>query len=105
MTSRELYERHLAEMADGTPLRKSSERVLVGMATASEIIAVARWELWEAIYSLPPDPANGEPRGRHLDGWHASACAARAEGMLRQLSRLLETEHASAPARLTDKES
>lgn len=89
MTSKELYAKHWAEMADGSPLRHACNRVLNGTASADDLIAFARWELWEAIYSLPPDPPAGEERGRHVDGFHAGCCASRAEGALRQLKKLL----------------
>lgn len=100
MTGRELYERHLAAAADGTPLRAAMLRTVEGSASPIDLIDHASWEMWEAIFSLPPMSAphgmttgNGSTPTRTTDAEHASACAARAESSLRQLRRYLELDH------------
>lgn len=96
MTGKELYDRHLAEALPGTPLAAVFDRVGNGTASAEDLIAYARWEMWEAIYSLPPQSgskeaasSNGEV-SRVTDGFHAGCCISRAEAALRHLARLLE---------------
>lgn len=84
-SSRHLYEEHLAEMSEGAPLRLASMRVLGDIATVDEVLAVAKWELSEALFSLPPSA----PDTRPADSEHASCCVMRAKAMLRQLERLL----------------
>lgn len=85
MMDAQRYQQHLAEFD-----RERWQRVCYGDASAADLIAYARWELREAMQSLPPDP-HDEPRGRPVDGFHAGCCALRAEAALRQLERLLES--------------
>lgn len=95
MTSKEAYERHLAEAAPGTPLHTLMRKVGSVDVTAEELIAYARWEMWEAIYSLPPESgARGEMNNsgevsRVTDGFHASCCVVRAAMALRLLEKTL----------------
>ncbi len=91
MSDRETYQKHLAKAADGTPLRVSMNKVSFGTATLDELLAYVHWELWEAIYSLPPSPKD-EPRGRPIDADHASCCVLRAECAIRQLERRLKLD-------------
>lgn len=56
MTSTQLYELHLAEMAIGTPLHSASGRVMNGQASVAELIAAAQWQLTEADFSLDKEP-------------------------------------------------
>lgn len=96
MTGPEMYAKHLAEVANGTELSKAMQRVMFpSTATAEDLFAVIKWELWECIFSLPPMSAEkgettntGEPT-KITDAWHASACASRAEAMLWQLRKLV----------------
>lgn len=94
MTSKDLYEKHLADAQPGTPLHAVFERVRNGTASAADLIAYAEWEMWEAIYSLPPEAgAKGEQNNsgevsRVVDGFHASCCVERALGAVRQLAKL-----------------
>lgn len=96
MTSKDFYEKHLAEAAPGTPLHAVFDRVRNGTASADDLIAYARWEMWEAIYSLPPEAGakggtnNSGEVSRVTDGFHASCCVERAECALRQLKKLLD---------------
>lgn len=96
MNAKELYDAHLAQAAPGTPLHASMQKVGISAdVTVDELIAYAQWEMWEAIYSLPPESAiKGDPRhatgdaSRITDGFHASCCIARADGALRLLTKL-----------------
>lgn len=99
MTIRELFARHRAEMDDGTALQLATVRLNRGSPTIDDLVAIIRWELWECLYHLPPMSA---PEGELLnsmdepatvtDAWHASACAARVDAMLRQLWKLQGVE-------------
>lgn len=88
MTDRELYNLHLAE-ASTLEFRHRLNRINYGGACAEDLITYARWEMREAMYSLPPDPADKEPRGRPVDGFHAGCCAMRADSALLQLGKLI----------------
>jgi len=88
MTGRELYERHLAEAAPGTPLRALMTKVGSVECSDEELLAYARWELREAMYSLPPEPQRGD--AKHGDGFHAGCCVMRAEAALRLLLKQIE---------------
>lgn len=63
----------------------ASRAVTSGEATLQQRIDVMELELWNCIYSLPPDAKDSES-----DGWHASACALRAVVMLGQLHKQLQ---------------
>jgi hypothetical protein len=97
VTARELYEQHLAKAAPGTPLHATMQRVGSSEVSSDDLIAYASWQMWDAIYALPPESApKDDPRhatgeaSRITDGFHASSCVARAEGALRLLARQLE---------------
>lgn len=77
------YERHIAQMDHGSPLRHASERVLQGGASAADLCDVALWELREADYALPP----AAPAARPEDGFHASCCIVRAMTMIREIRK------------------
>lgn len=95
MTSKELYEQHLAKAANGTALRERMLLVGMGGASATDLIEYAKWELWEAIYSLPPEAPNSRP----ADPNHAGCCALRADSAIRQLERLLASGADKTPDR------
>jgi len=104
------YRRHLAEAAPGTPLAAAMGRCMHSVgndASIEDMIAFIKWELWECIMSLDPwvprdrglRPGEVLPDWRHRiagkdlprvqDGFHASCCASRAEGVLERLRRKL----------------
>lgn len=95
MTSPEMYAKHLAEVANGSPLSLAFQRSMAGTASAEELLDCIKWELWECIFSLPPMAApkgeqtnSGEPT-KVTDAWHASACASRVEANVRRLRDLI----------------
>ncbi len=88
MTDRELYDLHLAKGAS-PEFQRLLARINYGGACAEDLIVYARWELREAMYSLPPDPSDSRPRGRPVDGFHAGCCCMRADSALTQLSKLI----------------
>lgn len=95
MTSPDLYQKHIDEVAPGTQLLRTMNSSMSGWTT-EEFFAVMKWELWECIMSLPPMSAakgektnSGEPT-KISDPSHASACASRVESMLERLRALLK---------------
>lgn len=96
MSDRESYERHLAD-ANTPEFRRRLTRINYGGATAEDLITYAHWELHEIMDSLPPDPADKEPRGRPVDGFHAGCCAMRADSALRQLGKLIADGRQTTP--------
>lgn len=98
MTSSERYEKHLQSGSEPS-FREMLQRICFGGASSEDLIRYIRWEMREALFSLPPDPAD-QPRGRAVDGFHASCCVERADASMRQLERLLATGASHTPVRV-----
>jgi hypothetical protein len=81
----ELYQKHMARILE---IRSLYDRRLAGQASLADLLTLASWETWEAIYSLPP----WAPDSRPVDPDHASAAAFRAVSSLVLAEQRLASE-------------
>lgn len=88
--SAEMLERHMARIPE---IRALYEKRSAGQAALSDLLTLALWETWDAIYSLPPSTPDN---GRRDDPWHAGAAAFRATSSLIQAQRRIAEEPTSS---------
>lgn len=75
-------------------VRPAVDRMHQRKATESDYFLYLRWELEQAMSSLPPESKNKNGKPDDGDGFHAGCCALRAYSALFQLEDLIKRNRA-----------